>query len=356
MAKQFNYEMLSLARQLRKVSQDELSKSIPGLTQGVLSKIERGRIFPDDELVEKFAQVLHVSPSFLRDDSYRRAPPVSFHRKRRKLGVKEQESIDARSEIYRLNLKKLLGSIDLDFEAPPPPAVDPDQFGREIDKIADIVRQRWSVPRGPIKSLMALIEKSGVIVVSFDFGTPLIDGFAQHEGDGVPPVIFINSSMSVDRRRFSLAHELGHLVMHHSPHPDQEIQANLFASAFLMPKRDIEKDFENLSIQRFIDLKLYWGTSIQALIYKAWEMGKISDRMFKYYNIEVSKRGWRTKEPIDITGFDESPSTIREIVAAHISELQYDPADLADLCGLEFVEFAAMYPLPNTRPKLKLVQ
>ena len=355
MVKQFNCEMLTLARQLRRISQEELTNSISGMTQSRLSKIERGQIIPDEKLVQKIAEVLAVCPTFLMDSSYRRMPPVSHHRKRRKLAAKDLEAIHAKSEVYRLNLRKFISSLDLEPNLAPAPAIDPEQFGREIWKIADVVRQRWSVPRGPIRGLTPLIEKSGIIVVPFDFGTPLIDGFAQHEGDGLPPIIFLNAGLSADRWRFSLAHELGHIVMHHAPNAEMEVQANLFASSFLMPARDIENEFNNPSIQRFMDLKLYWGTSMQALIYKAWELGKLSDRMFKYYNIEVSKRGWKTKEPIEISGFEENPRTLKEIVAAHIGELEYSVDELSELCGLPVDELKEMYPLPSNRPRLKLV-
>jgi Zn-dependent peptidase ImmA (M78 family) len=357
MNKAFNGELLTLARQTRKVSQPELVALLNGVvSQGQLSKIEHGRIQPNERLAERIAGVLKYRPSFFYSSVYQRMEPISFHRKRTKLNAKDREAIHGQSEIYRINLKKLLPAVELETQLPHVPAIDPDQFNGDIPKIALTLRQRWGTPRGPIKDLTKLVEDSGVIVVPFDFGTPLIDGFCQHAGDDLPSVVFINSRQPKDRYRFSLAHELGHLVMHQTPNPEQETEANIFASEFLMPTSEIRPQFYNLSINRFMELKLYWGASMQALIYKAWQTGTISDRMFKYYNIEMSKRGFRKKEPIEWNGSQEIPSTLRQLIRAYIEELGYTTNELSDLLGLMEDEVTMLYELPNNRrPHLKVV-
>jgi Zn-dependent peptidase ImmA (M78 family) len=288
MSKQFNGQLLTLARQLRRMSQTELVDQMGcALTQGTLSKIEHGRIQPGDELVEKFAGALKLKASFFYDGVYVRETVVSYHRKRQKLTARDLDALHALAEVYRINLRKCFDAVELDHALPPLPAIDPDQYERHVEDIALALRQRWKLPRGPIKSLVKLIEDSGVIVVSFNFGTSLIDGFCQFASDGLPPIIFIDSQQPRDRYRFSLAHEIGHLIMHHTPHPEQEIEANRFASELLMPTSEITHDFYDLSLKKFMELKLYWGTSMQALIYKSWQVGKLDDRMFKYYMVEM---------------------------------------------------------------------
>jgi Zn-dependent peptidase ImmA (M78 family)/DNA-binding XRE family transcriptional regulator len=355
MAKPFNGEMLALAREARRLSQQELSRLDGRVPQAAISKIENGRIQPERSIAERFASVLKYRPSFFYHSGFRRMPPVSFHRKRQKLGARDLAAIHAQSEIYRINLSKLLAAIELEARLPAPPAIDPDQHGGNVRIIADTVRQRWGIPRGQISDLTRLIEDSGIIVVPFDFGTPLIDGFSQHAGDGLPPIIFINAAQPKDRYRFSLAHELAHIIMHHTPNPEQEIQANLFASEFLMPRRDIEPHLYNLSIQKFMDLKLHWGVSMQAIMHKAWETGRISDRMYKYYNIELARRGFRAREPIALSNFNEAPSVLREIINEYLTTLEYTADDLAELCGILPDEFRSLYPVPTQRPQLRIV-
>lgn len=269
------------------------------ITQGTLSKIEHGLTQPVEGLVNVLATALRVRPSFFLRSSYIRAMPVSYHRKRQKLSARDEAAIHAQSEVYRINLKKMLEAVELEVRKPPIPAFDLDAHPT-IMNVASSLRQHWSLPRGPIKTLTQLLEDAGAIVIPFNFGTSLMDGFCQHTGDGLPPVIFINSTQPADRYRYSLAHELSHLVLHRTPNPEQELQANRLAAEFLMPSAEIRPQFHNLSLQKLMDLKLYWGVSMQALVYRAWELGAISDRGRKYYFVEMSKRGWRDKEPIEI--------------------------------------------------------
>lgn len=356
MDKPFNGGLLTLARQIRRKGQAELVALLDGcITQGTLSKLEHGRIQPQPELVDKLAAALRFRPSFFYRSAYVREPMVSYHRKRAKLAVKDQDAVHGLAEVFRLGLKSLLASVELDPTLPPLPIVDPDECRRDIESIAQMLRQRWQLPKGPIDDLTKLAERAGIIVIPFDFGSELIDGFCQHACDGLPPIVYINSNQPKDRYRFSLGHEIGHLICHQTPHPEQEIEANRFAAEFLMPTRDIRNDFEPHSLTRFMDLKLYWGTSMQSLIYKAWQIGSLSDRMYKYYMIEMSKRGFRKREPVEAAHLVEAPATLRAIVRSHINDLDYSVEDLAELFGLLTDDVPALYPVPTQRPMLRLV-
>jgi Zn-dependent peptidase ImmA (M78 family) len=103
-----------------------------------------------------------------------------------------------------------------------------------------------------------------------------------------------------------------------------------------------------------MDLKLYWGVSMQSLIYKAWEAGSISDRSKKYHFVQMSKRGFREREPVQVNA-PESPSTLREVVSAHLGDLGYTPADLSEMFGLLEEEILRLYPVPRQKPQLRIV-
>lgn len=345
-----------LARQWRGLSQIDLVGLLKGsIAQGTLSKIEHGRIQPSEKLVGNLASAVEVRPSFFFDGAYLREPMVSYHRKRQKLSATELQSIQGSAEIYRLNLQRCFEAVELEHVLPTVPGIDPDAYARNIEDIAATVRQRWSLPRGPVVDLTKTAEDAGIVVVSVDFGTPLIDGFCQHSCDGLPPLVFLNSAQPKDRWRFSLAHEIGHLVMHQTPHPEQETEANQFAAAFLMPAKEIIYDFFESSLQRFMDLKGYWGTSIQALVYRAWQLGKLTDRQYKYFVVELSKRGFRKTEPLEPTHLAEKPTTLRWVIEAHLNDLGYSPNELGEMFGLEERDLRRMYPIGPDRPKLKLI-
>jgi Zn-dependent peptidase ImmA (M78 family) len=293
-------------------------------------------------------------PSFFLRDGRLRSAPENYHRKRQKLGVMDWEQILARSEIYRLCTEKMLRSVELIPSRSPPPAIDVDRYDGRMDRVADAVRQAWLLPRGPVTDVTALIEDAGILIIPFDFGTELIDAFCQHAVDGLPPLIFLNTRIkNKDRIRFSLLHELCHIICHRVPHPQMENEANQFAAAFLMPEADIRHALYGMSMEKLMVLKLHWKASMQAILFRARDLHRLTDRGYRYYQITLSKRGWRSNEPVVIEGAIENPRLLKKLVASHLGELGYSPQDLSELFGIVPQEMAEI-ATPD-RPKLRLV-
>lgn len=352
----FNGNMLRLARRIRKVSQGEVVTKLSHLmTQGTLSKIEHGRIQPSSEIVEAMAEFLSFRVSFFYDDAYLAQPPVSYHRKKASLLVGDLAAIHGKSEVLRLSLAKCLDAIELETEGPRLPAIDLENFDGDAKAAALAVRQKLRIPRGPIASISKILEDSGVIVCPFNFGSDAIDGFCQHSFGALPSMVFLNNSLPVDRMRFSLAHECGHLVCHDLPNPRQEDEANQFASEFLMPSDDIYNDLRDLTLTKAMELKLYWGVSMQSLVMKAWSLGKIGDQRKKSLFIEMSRRGWRKREPVEARGFLEKPALLEKIIGAHLDELGYSRDELSEMFGIEERELSNLFPLEVKKPKLRIV-
>ncbi|HEV2006607.1 MAG TPA: ImmA/IrrE family metallo-endopeptidase, partial [Candidatus Limnocylindrales bacterium] len=145
------------------------------------------------------------------------------------------------------------------------------------------------------------------------FGTRRFDAVSQW-ADHMPPVFLLNDVATPDRVRFSLAHEIGHVVMHSMPTPDMEREAHRFAAEFLMPAREIRGDLVNLDMAKAAALKQHWKVSMAALIYRARDLDVIPDWRAKAMFVELGRRGWRINEPGDVR--IEEPSLAREIVDA----------------------------------------
>jgi Zn-dependent peptidase ImmA (M78 family) len=355
MRRPFNPDMLALARDAKGFTQTELIAALgDAMSQAKLSKIENGLVSPGDEDVAALAGALGFRSEFFFHPHTRRAEPATYHRKRKKLAKKDWSKIYAKAEIYRISTALFLKSIELAPTAPPPPAIDPDQYDGRVEEIALAVRQLWTLPRGPVEDVTSLLERAGVVVVGFDFGTDLCDGFTQHSTGDMPPVVFINTRQPKDRLRYSLAHELGHLVMHRLPNPEMEDQANRFASEFLMPTSDVIKDFYNMSIDKFMSLKMHWRVSMQSLIMKAHQVGRMSDSAYRYYMIHMSKRGWRGREPVELTNVKESPRVFLQLVNGHMNHLSYSLDDMSRLVGLPPAAVEEFYGLAE-RPRLRIV-
>ncbi len=177
---------------------------------------------------------------------------------------------------------------------------------------ARIARMQWRLRSGPVRNLVGWLESAGCIVIEEDFGTRRVDGLSQWiEGH---PVILVNSTSPTDRKRFTLAHELGHLVLHSEWFTDEpEDEADQFAAEFLMPGDVIRPELRNLSLGKLHALKRYWMVSMQALIERAYQLGVLSrsDRTRLYKRL--SARGWRKSEPLSDVLPPETPALTAEI-------------------------------------------
>jgi Zn-dependent peptidase ImmA (M78 family)/transcriptional regulator with XRE-family HTH domain len=353
MSRAFNPDMLILARSARDLSQTELAERVPAMSQSRLSRVEAGLSPPTPEEIGALADALQFKPAFFHKPHSRRAMPAAYHRRRQKLSKGNWDTIYARAEVVRIAIADMLNSVELKRKRPPLPLLDLDDYGGDVEAVAEAIRHLWSIPRGPVDDVTRIVESAGIIVVHMDFGTNLIDGFSQFATPDFPAIIFVNRKMPLDRIRFTVSHEICHLALHLLPHPKMEEEANLFASAFLMPRDDIRQDLYGMSVERLKQLKLTWKTAMSALIRRARDIGRVSEASYKYYLIEFSRRGWRTKEPIEIQEDIEKPRIVRQLFEAHTSKLDYSLKELSSLFGWEEKEVAEMFG--SERPRLRLI-
>lgn len=348
-----NVELVQVARHLRKMSQTELAKRA-GITQGYISKIEQGIKQPDDTNVEKLAEALKLPTSFFYQQDRIYGLPVSVHpmfRKKTKVGVKTLDSIQAELNLRIMHLRRLIKAVELEAELPLPD-FDIDEYQGDTEEIASLLRRTWLIPRGPIKNLTEYAEKAGVLVIDNEFEGSDIDGVTLVV-PGLPPCIFLNPGRPADRRRFTLAHELGHLLMHRVPTPTMEDEANAFASALLMPATDIAPQLKDVTFAKLASLKRIWRVSMAALLMRAKALGKISSNQSSYLWRQMAP--YRRKEPEQLDFPAEMPAVFPELIRLHIEELGYSISELATLLHLTVDDITQFYRLRD-RGHLTLVK
>lgn len=336
----FNPQMLRTARGALALTQTELASRV-GLRQSAISRWEDGIREPARSDVETLAEVLlrPIEFFYLPDRLYGVDSAFMYHRKRQRLPIGKLNQIHDRINIVRLGIARLVGNVDewpvrfehMDVE---------DERYTGPTQIAQFVRAMWQVPYGPIPDLIALVESAGAIVVPMDFGTDQFDAVGQWP-PGLPPLFFLNLSAPADRMRFSLAHEIGHIIMHRIPTPSLESEADAFASEFLMPARHAESELSNLTLREAMRLKLRWRISAQAIIRRAKDVGMISDRRYKSLCVEVSRRGFRKREPNPIQ--PEKPSTLQRLANVHLDLIGYTHDELCQLTYCTDSEFREIY-------------
>ena len=363
---EFNTGLLWTARQARGWSQEELS-SRSGVSQAPLSKLENGLIGLKPGVLDRLAKALHFPRSFFFEPDRMLGLPMSVHsmsiypmyRKKASMGQRSLLRLEAELNIRLFHIRRLLRSVEFVPELPLPRMdVEDEDYGGDPERIAGLVRRTWQVPIRPIRNLLAWIERAGCIVIHCDFANLPVDGVTMTSPD-IPPCIFLNRNRPADRQRFSLSHELGHIVMHHVPTNTMENEANAFASALLMPMQDIRPYLsERLTIQKLAELKLVWRVSMQAILYRAKTIGAITAHQSQYLWRQISALGYRRNEPPSLDFPAEEPSVLPEIIRIHLEDLKYNIEDLCSALHVFEDDLRSIHPLPSTRdtPNLRVVR
>lgn len=349
MSDAFNADMLDLARGARGMTQADVAMAA-NVSQAMLSKVENRLIPPTPELATRLAQALRFPVEFFYQAERAHGFPHYHHRKRAALGTKALAKVHAIINIRRQHIARLLKSFGAEVEKPIP-SIDLDEKEVSPADSARMVREYWMLPRGPVDNVTAVIEAGGGVVVVTDFGTPMLDGIS-FRAAGLPPIFVMNSEVPGDRYRFSLAHELGHMVMHALPGDEDEKmeqQADEFASAFLMPSVEIKPHLVPPSIEKFARAKGYWKVSIKAMIRRARDLRLMSPDDYKRLSVSYSKAGYSRGEPFPLER--ESPALLPKMVEFHLRDLGYSVAELARLLLLEEDDLRRAY-IPRRRLEL----
>jgi Zn-dependent peptidase ImmA (M78 family)/DNA-binding XRE family transcriptional regulator len=343
----FNHHMLTLARDSRGMTQAELAAKL-GLMQGTLSKYETGLNEPSDEVICSLEDALNYNREFFFEAGRPYGLPPFHYRRRKKLSAKKLSRIIAEMNIRRIHLTKLLLSFDWKKNAFIPEIDADDYRGRGNSQLtpedaARMLREMWMLPQGPVENMVELIEDNGGIVVPCDFGSDLIDAMSQRV-DGLPVLFFVNINAPTDRLRHTLAHELGHMVLHTiniKSDDEMEDEADAFAGAFLLPANEIRPQLRRFDLRQLANMKLYWKVSMAALAVRANRLNLITPYQSKMFWIEMSRLGWRKREPHEPQR--EHPKLLRQMVSFHMIKLGYSAFELAKLFHLRVAEFQDMY-------------
>lgn len=289
-----NGERVRLARELAGLTQSSLCEAL-GVDQAMIAHIERGKKQPGDELLAAISTELRQPTSFFRQGTPPEFPRGSLlFRSKSGIGKRTIAQIHSHAELVFEFISRLSQEASL----------VPVRLPRETDPIeaARQVRRELGLASGPLPNMIRAVERLGVITI------PLPDhkdceAFAVWAGpDRACPVLGLVVEKPSDRVRMSVAHELGHLILHRNilgGTQELELQAYRFAAELLMPSHDIKQEFdsERLSLFRLAALKRKWQVSMQALSRRARDLEVISDRQYRYIMQQMGIKGWRTEEP-----------------------------------------------------------
>ena len=349
---------LKLARSAAGLSLRALEGRIGGrVTAQAIGKYERNESMPGSGVLIALAKALGVSVEYLTSDQDIALEAVEFRKKsiarRREETIVQARVIDLLERYVSVEQLLSLPSVEWDKprEAPYPVVGDLS----EVEQAAISLRSHWDLGRKPILSMVELLEECGVKVLALeltDIGG--LTAYARRGGRNVDAVILVNRKDSGERQRFTLTHELGHLVLTVDDKVDSEKAAHRFAGAFLMPadavRTEIGRRRTSIGWSELFNLKRVFGVSVQAIVYRCRDLGIINDALYTRLFRDISRFGWRTRpypEPQPIE--PERPSRFERLCSRALAENVISEAKGAELLGVSVCDLRERMEKPPTR-------
>ncbi|MDZ4802700.1 MAG: XRE family transcriptional regulator [Bryobacteraceae bacterium] len=350
-------QRLRLARSAAGLSLRDLQERIGNrVTAQAVGKYERNEDMPSSAVLLALGVALGVSLDYLLGEQEMVLEGIEF-RKRQIASKKEQAQVEARAlhliERY-LTVEEILGLPSAHWDKPRE-APYPVRELADAEAAAQRLRQHWRLGLDPIPSLVELLEERGIKVVIAP-SEENIDGLAANvlRGDKEPVrLIVIRQGMQGERQRFSLAHELRHMVMEvEGDEKFSEKAAHRFAGAFLMPAEalweKVGKHRSSVSFAELFELKRLFGASAQAVAYRCADLGifprSLSEQLFRQF----SRLGYRSApqyEPHPLK--EEVPRRFERLCYRAIAEEAVSEAKAAELLGLSVRELSRRMEEPE---------
>lgn len=343
-----NPQMLTLLRESRGYSGAQLAK-LAGIPQPTLSKVENGLAVLDADRLGRVADALDypVEAFEWTDPIYGFGSAAFYHRKQQALPQTTLRKIQAHVNLTRMRLNKLLTSIEIDTQYVVP-SLDVEDYGSPAE-VARAVRASWRMPMGPVRDMAAALELAGIIIARSNLESPKIAAISLDNVGSYPALIILNRGLPADRERFTLAHELGHLVMHSVlvTTDEAEREADAFAAEFLMPAAEIRTALKGITLARAAQLKMVWRVAISALVRRARDLGVIDDSRYKSLMVSMSQKGWRKSEPVEVA--HDHPTVMSSLINVHLADHGYTFDELAHVVALNADEFSSRFELERPR-------
>jgi Zn-dependent peptidase ImmA (M78 family)/transcriptional regulator with XRE-family HTH domain len=331
-------ERLKVVRNRAGLSMRALAKRAE-VSAMAISKYERGMDVPGSDVLIRLARALGVRVEFLLRRVDVRLALASF-RCRRALPAKQRRAVLAEVQDFAeryVQAAELFGPV----HGPDLPSSRV-KMAEEAEVAAGKLREHWALGKGPIDDLTATLEGHDVLVGPVEGDLRFDAAMVRTEGEPSLPVVAVRRGVPGDRQRFSMAHELGHLVMKPDPGVDQEGAAHRFAAALLVPasaaRSELGETRAGLAPLELHILKHKYGLSMQGWLMRAADLGIVSQAVAARLHRVFRSRGWHREEPGDQIA-PEEPERLKLLVLRALAEDLISESRAAELLGMPLSEF-----------------
>ena len=311
-----------------------------------IGKYERDEAMPGGGVLAALADAVHSSVDYLVGDPDLVLDDLEF-RKNAFTGKRAEARVEARvlADLERyLTVEDILGLPSARWDRPRDAPYPVRHDAVEADRAADALRRHWGLGHEPVGSLVELLEERGIKVFALPLDT--VGGLAaraRRPGLAPVPVVVVNAGDWGERQRFTIAHELGHIVLDVSRGLDAERVAHRFAGAFLMPaealRLEVGRRRSALALGELLALKGVFGVSMQALTHRCRDLDIIGAATYRALFGEFDRLGWRSP-PYEEYGAmaGEVPNRFGRLCLRALAEGAVSESKAAELLGIGIAE------------------
>lgn len=334
---------LHSARKMAGMSMEALARESGSVvSKQAISKYEKGNINPSSEVLIALAKALGVKIDYFFRPFKVEISGFNF-RKLSKLSRKEEGRISYQTRDFIQKYVEIEKVLNIDHRADIPVGRRKIRTQNDIEQAALEIRQHWNLGEAPINQLTELLEDNGFKIFEVDADGDF-DGLSGFAEDLNIPVIAVFKNADHVRKRFTIAHELAHLLLDFSDCEEKKHErlCHAFAGAFLLPEKVIREELgksrSKITLWELKKLKGIYGISMQAIMARANALGIISDQSYKSFSIYVRKNGWHKEEPGEYKGIEKANRFKQLVLHASAEEIiSYSKgAELLDVSLAEF--------------------
>lgn len=323
----FQPDRLVLARRRRGYNKTTLAQRA-GVTPQTVTAYEQSERYPQRAGAERLALALDVPVAFLYADPADAVPldAASFRSLARMTAAQRDAALAAGTLAVELN-----DWIEERFHLPANQVPDLDPGIITPEGAASHVRGEWGLGNAPIGNVLQEVESRGVRAFALAAECREVDAFSFWREETSTPFVFLGTHKTPERQVFDLAHELGHLVLHRdhaAPRGRQEErEADMFASCFLMPSSDVIAAAPRLpSFRDLVRAKRRWRVSAAALNFRMHQLGLITDWHYHTLCMEISRIGRNIE-------LDSIPREQSQVLGKVIQALRAEGITRADIAA-----------------------
>ena len=357
------------ARIYRGLAQKELADMV-GVTKQSICNYEKNLNEPTTEVLIRLSEALRFPINFFYKQRRTIDDAGEVYFRSSAIPAKTKEMLEQK---LRFLANDIVGFVEDYINLPELDIIDvpyKSEYSKDdILRIAKELREYWGLSSKPIPNLTYVMQEHGCVIARLSLDSNRTDGYTKWINGR--PITFLNTEKDAAvRARFTLAHELGHIILHRNLKPGEDIkrrekESNYFAGEFLIPSDSALDEIINISLDSFIPIKLKWKVSIGVIVRRCLDLDLITEDRFTLMQKQISKRRWRTYEPLDDMIEVEKPQLFKEAFTLLNENNILSKDEITDLIAFDKNELIELCCLPHDffsdgqlsiKPKLRIVK